>query len=111
MAWAAQELDPLAQQMLRRHMREALPSVRPMREEMRSVSMEVRRAVGGDEFDPELAREALARMREVTSRYQALIHENLIEVAAELPRDERAALLRAALNRGAGGKPPRPPRG
>jgi uncharacterized membrane protein len=112
MAWAARELEPEVQQMLRSRMRKMLPSVRPLRREIRSANLEVRRAMGRDEFDREVAGAALARMRAATNRYQALLHENLIEVAAELPVEQRATLLRAALNRGGGGgKPPHlPPR-
>lgn len=106
MAWAARELDPEVQQLLRRRMREALPSVRPVRQEMRSASLELRRLMAADEFDPKAAKAALARMRGITDRYQQLVHENLVELAAELPKDQRAALLHAALHRGARPKLP-----
>jgi uncharacterized membrane protein len=111
MAWAARELDPEVQQLVRRRMREALPNVRPVREEMRSASIELRRLMAADDFNPEAAKAALARMRAVTDRYQQLVHENLVELAAELPKEQRAALLRAALHRGGGVESPRPPGG
>jgi uncharacterized membrane protein len=106
MAWAARELEPEVQQLLRHRMREALPSVRPLREEMRSAGRELRRVLEADEFDPQAVRDALSRMRDVTNRYQLLVQENLIEMAADLPKDQRAALLRAALHRGARPKMP-----
>jgi uncharacterized membrane protein len=70
----------------------------------------VRRAVAAEDYDPQALALALEQSREVTERYQALIHKNLVEVSTELPREERIALARAALQRGQNTKmPPRPP--
>ena len=65
----------------------------------------------------EALKDALARLRAVDERYKALLHDSVANIAAELPREQRIALLRTAMRRGAGDGPPdiggpgRPPRG
>ncbi|EAQ96730.1 periplasmic heavy metal sensor [Congregibacter litoralis] len=110
MAWMAEEMAPETRRMVRRQMREQFPQVRPLREEMRRAQGAVREAVSAEDFDPEALASALERSREVSARYQALIHKNLIDISADLPREQRMALARAALERGQRAKRPhRPP--
>jgi len=67
------------------------------------------RAATADSYDPEVLKLALAESREVSGRYQALIHKSLVAISKDLPKEERMAVIRAALQRGQGiKKPPRP---
>jgi uncharacterized membrane protein len=110
MAWATEQLSPETQRRLRGQMRAQLSEVRPLREDMRKAQAAVRKAVAAEDYDPQVLALALEKSREVSERYQALIHKNLVEVSAELPKDQRIALARAALQRGQSAKmPPRPP--
>jgi uncharacterized membrane protein len=91
-------------------MRSQQEAFRPLRAEMADATMAVRRAISAEDYDPDALALALARMRDVSIRYQQLIHENLVDMSADLPREQRMALARAALQRNQGGKPPpRPP--
>ncbi|MEM1190806.1 MAG: periplasmic heavy metal sensor [Pseudomonadota bacterium] len=119
-AWAARELSPETRRVVRRRMVEQLEAVRPLRRELRSAQSGVRRAVSAEDFDPQALKDALAELRRVTNRYQELLHNNLAEIAAGLPPEERSALVRAAMLRDRGGepgmgggrrRPPPPPRG
>ncbi|MFK8043301.1 periplasmic heavy metal sensor, partial [Congregibacter sp.] len=110
MAWAAEHLSPETKRRLRGQMRAQLSEVRPLREDMRNAQMAVREAAAAEEYDPQVLALALERSRQISERYQALIHRNLVEVSAELPKDQRIALARAALQRGQNAKmPSRPP--
>lgn len=99
-AWAAQQLEPATQRLLRQRMRQQLPAVRPVRAEMSRATNAVRLAVDTPDFDPEALARALADMRTATSRYQQLMHEGIVELAKELPREQRVALARSAMQRG-----------
>ncbi len=110
MDWAVEHLSPETQRRVRGQMRAQLSEVRPLREDMRKAHAAVRRAVAAEDYDPQALALALENTRQVSERYQALIHKNLVEVSTELPREERIALARAALQRGQNTKmPPRPP--
>lgn len=110
MAWAVEHLSPETQRRVRGQMRAQLSEVRPLRKDMREAHAAVRRAVAAEDYDPQVLALALEKSREVTERYQALIHKNLVEVSAELPKEQRIALARAALQRGQNTKmPSRPP--
>ncbi|MFT7286204.1 MAG: putative membrane protein [Halieaceae bacterium] len=116
MDWMAQEVAPETRALLRSRMRQQVQRVRPLREDMRRATGAVRRAVGAENFDPEALAAALAEMRRLSADYQALMHENLVALSAELPREQRIALAGAALQRDAsadrraGGKQARPER-
>ncbi|MEE4279386.1 MAG: periplasmic heavy metal sensor [Halieaceae bacterium] len=111
-AWAARELSPETRSLIRQRMRERLSEVRPLRQELRSAQLAVAQAADAEDFDRERLARALAELRGVSGRYEALLHDKLAALAAELPREERAALLRTALLRDRAGKrPPPPPRG
>ncbi|WOJ92097.1 periplasmic heavy metal sensor [Congregibacter variabilis] len=110
MAWAVEQLSPETQRRIRGQMRDQLSEVRPLREDMRKAQAAVRKAVASEDYDPQVLALALEKSREVSERYQALIHKNLVEVSADLPREQRIALARAALQRGQHTKmPPRSP--
>lgn len=107
-AWAARELGPETRRLVRERMRGQLPEVRPLRREMREARQAVRAAVTVEDFDPAALRASLARLRDAGNRYEQFIHENLADIAASLTREEREALVRAALERRA--ERPRPQR-
>ncbi|MFK8041883.1 periplasmic heavy metal sensor [Congregibacter sp.] len=110
MAWMAEQLSPETQRRVRGQMRSQLSEVRPLREDMRKAQAAVRKAVSAEDFDSQALERALQQSRAVSGRYQALIHENLAAVAAELPKEQRIALVRAVLQRGQNAKkPPRKP--
>ncbi len=98
-AWAAETLESSTRQMVRRRMAAQTQAVQPLREEMRAAHQDIRRAVSAEPYDPAAMAEALRRLRDVKSRYEALIHENFAELSADLPKHQRVALLRAAMQR------------
>ncbi len=104
-AWAAEQLDPATRQLVRRRMGEQMQTVRPLREEMRAATRDIRRAVSAEPYDPVAMADALARLRDVKGRYEALIHDSFAELSADLPKRQRVALLRAALERRMQGQP------
>ena len=110
MDWAGREMDAQTRDLLRSRLREQQDAFRPLRREMVRATAAVRAAISADDFDPEVLAAALAQLRDVTGRYQQLVHENLVKVSADLPREQRMALAQAALQRHQGGRlPPRPP--
>lgn len=109
MAWAAERLSAETQAKVRRQMRAQVSEVRPLREAMRNAQAAVREAVTTDAYDPNALTLALKESRDVSSRYQALIHKNLVALSKELPKQERMALARAALQRGQSKKMPSRP--
>jgi uncharacterized membrane protein len=110
-AWAASPLSAASRRLVRERMGAERETVRPLRRELRAAQGAVRRAAEAEPFATDDLKAALADLREVEARYRAFLHDGLAEVAAELPRAERAALLRAALSRvgqrgpGPGGPP------
>lgn len=111
MAWAAQRMDAATQRLVRQRMRERLPVVRPLREAMRRANMRLQRVLGAEELDPQALADALKQLRDASVAYQAEIHANLVNLAAELPREQRTALVAAALSRERGMRPAAGPRG
>lgn len=109
MAWAVAQLSPETQQRVRAQMRAQLPQVRPLRKELRDAHLAVREAVAADDYDAQDLAQALEASRVAGERYQALIHKNLVAVSAQLPKEQRIALVRAALQRGQNAKMPRSP--
>lgn len=59
-------------------------------------------ALRQEPMDRDGASRALAGLRESGSRYQAVLHESLLDLLAELPAERREAAMRAML-RGKGG--------
>lgn len=111
--WAAQELPPEARRLVRQRMRDQIESVRPLRSELREAREAIRLAIVSEDYDPQALKDALARLRAIDGRYKALLHGSMADIAAELPRAQRIALLRSAMRRGApGGRPgAEPPEG
>jgi uncharacterized membrane protein len=111
MDWAAQSLSPETRRRVREQLREQMPAVRPLRQDLLSSRERVRRALAAEPFDVDELAAALETMRGVSGDYQALLHRNLVDLSQDLPRDQRLALARAVLER-AGGEgrrsPPRP---
>lgn len=109
MGWVARELDKETRTMVRKRMREQLPVIRPLRQEMGRAMADVRKAVVARDYDAQALAEALARVRELSDRYQTFMHENLVEISQDLPRDQRIAISRAILERDGKAKMPGPP--
>ncbi|MDP5069351.1 MAG: periplasmic heavy metal sensor [Congregibacter sp.] len=110
MAWVAEALSTETRRKVQGQMRAQAAQVRPLREDMRKAHMAVRNAVGAENFDSEALASALQQSREVSARYQVLMHQNLVTLSAELNKEQRAALARTVLQRGENGKmPPRRP--
>lgn len=105
MAWAAAPLKPEMQGLVRQRMRSQASQFRPLRRDMRRALQAVRRVAAAQPYDASAMSLALERMRDVTMRYQQLIHINVVEMGAELPPQERLALLRAALQGLPAGRP------
>jgi len=74
------------------------PPTPELRGQHRALS-EARRNVGlaleAEPFDPEKLRLALSALRSTTSRGQEMLHQKLIERAAQLSPDERAKLAKS----------------
>lgn len=100
--WAVRRLDDSSRRLVRQRMAADAKRIRPLRADVARALGGVRRAAVADEFDSEALDRALAHMRDVRTRYESVIHEGLVAVASELPRDQRLALLRAALEHRAG---------
>ena len=109
MAWAARDLAPETRQLVRLRMRDEVEAVRPLRRELREAHAAVRRAVSATDYDPAALKAALGRLRSVNDRYRQLLHDNVADLAAELPPQERMALLRSALQRAESRRLPGPP--
>jgi uncharacterized membrane protein len=109
MEWAGREMDPQTRTEVRRRLREQQDVFRPMRRDMVAASAAVREALAAEAYDPQVLAAALAEMREVTGRYQQLMHENLVAISADLPREQRLALGQAALQRPENAQLPRRP--
>ena len=102
MAWALKELDPAIRESLRPRLRERLADAQPARRELRLSLQTLGEALRQEPMDREGASRALAGLRDSGGRYQAVLHESLLDILAELPAERREAAMRAAL-RGQGG--------
>ena len=89
----------LTQQQVRQRLQDRVAEVRPLRAEMREVAQAVRGSATAEPFDPAALKRALSEMRGVQQRYQAVMHNSVVDIAAGLPREQRLALLRQALDR------------
>jgi uncharacterized membrane protein len=101
--WTARDLAPETRQQVRDRLQERMTDVRPLRAEMREASAAVRRAAVAEPFDASALRQALAELRRIQQQYQGVMHDSVVDIAAELPREQRLALLRQALERGGRG--------
>lgn len=99
MAWAAQSLSTQQRQRVRRHFAEKQDEVRALRQTMRKATGRVRKAATAEPLDKNELQDALAELRGVQADYQAFMHNNMAEVAASLPREQRMAFLRQALQK------------
>lgn len=102
-SWMEGQLDQESRQLVRRTMAGKQREVAPLREALRKAMSDVRRAVTAEEYDAQALADALERVRAARGSYEAFIHNNLAEVSANLNRQQRAALVRAALQRGQDG--------
>lgn len=102
--WATRSLDDATRLLVRQRMNTDRDRIRPLRAEVGEALAAVRRAAVAEQFDAVALEESLETMREVRTRYEALVHEGLVSVATQLPREQRLALLRAALEHRRGGK-------
>lgn len=109
MEWVARDLNPETQRTMMRALRSRQSEFRSLREDMRVATMGVRKALSAsnEDYDPRQLDAALGKMRDATLRYQELVHRSLVEVTADLPREERLAVARAAMARAQSGKLPR----
>lgn len=109
MEWVARDLKPETQRKMMQALRSRQGEFRPLREDMRRATMGVRKAISASDenYDPARLDAALGNMRDVSFRYQELVHRSLVEVTEGLPREERVAVARAALARAQSGKLPR----
>lgn len=110
MAWASERLDPKTRAVVSARMRERLPAMRPLRARLRQTHEDVRQVLRADVLDSEALHEALRRMRDASAAYQAEIHNNLVDLAEELPASERMALISRALLRDTAPRRPDRPR-
>ncbi|GAB5413583.1 MAG: hypothetical protein Cons2KO_11860 [Congregibacter sp.] len=101
-AWAANELQPEVGRLIRERMRDRMSDVRPLRRDVAEATGRVRQAVSAEDYNPDDLNAALAELRKAKDAYQAFIHKNLVEISAELPKEQRVALLRAAMLRSGG---------
>ena len=95
--WATRHLDDSARRLVRQRMSADRGRIRPLRADVGEALAEVRRAAVAEEFDAVALEDALENMRDARARYEAFLHRGLVSVAAQLPREQRLALLRAAL--------------
>ncbi len=102
MAWALRDLDPAVRETLRPQLRKRLSEAQPARRELRLALQALGEALRREPMDRDAASTALAKLRESGERYQAVLHESLLDILAELPAERREAAMRAAM-RGKGG--------
>ena len=102
MAWALRDLDPSVRETLRPQLRKRLSEAQPARRELRLALQSLGQALRQEPMDRDAASRALAQLRESGERYQAVLHESLLDILAELPAERREAAMRAAM-RGTGG--------
>jgi uncharacterized membrane protein len=105
MAWALKDLDPALRESLRPRLRERLADAQPARRELRLSLRALGEALRQEPMDRAGASRALAGLRASGSRYQAVLHESLLDILAELPAERREAAV-GALLRGKGGALP-----
>ena len=100
MEWATRELDGNTKRLVQQEMRSRTADVRPIRRDMLVATRGVRKAITARDYDPAALDDALARLRDASGRYQEFIHGSLVSLSAELTREQRIALARAAIQRG-----------
>ena len=99
LTWTVESLPPAVRDEVRQQLRDHRDDVRPLRREMLSAMQAVRQAAAAEPLDAEALRTALAQLRGAQEGYQAFLHDNVVELAVRLPREQRLALLRQALGR------------
>jgi uncharacterized membrane protein len=102
MAWALRDLDPSVRETLRPQLRKRLSEAQPARRELRLALQSLGQALRQEPMDRDAASRALSQLRESGERYQAVLHESLLDILAELPAERREAAMRGAM-RGKGG--------
>lgn len=73
---------------------------RALRQEIRDVGRaraQARAAMGADDFDPAVAAEALARVREAEAQIQARSEAIILDIVQDLTPDERREVLRQSM--------------
>ena len=95
MRQAARSLEPSHRTEFIALLREQGSAVRPMNQQARALRLGVWRAMQGPAFDPTAAKLALTQARAQTTASRARVEDAVVDFAAKLPADQRAALGRA----------------
>ena len=111
MAWALRDLEPSLRETLRPRLRERLAEAQPVRRELRLALQALSEALRQEPMDRAAASAALAKLRDSGVRYQAVLHESLLDILAVMPAERRKAAMRAAMRGGGGPLPPGTGRG
>jgi uncharacterized membrane protein len=112
---AARALDPTHRDAFMTLLRADGRRLRPQNQEARTLRREVWADFQGPALDPSAAKAKLAQARALTIQARAAVEDDVVDFAAGLPRDQRAALGRALyrmtppVRRRAGSKAVSPP--
>ena len=91
-SWIVQDLAEDRRAELEPIMRESFEPVSPARTELFRAQRRVNELIGNESFDREALEDALAQLRERNMDYQALSHEQTLEILGRLTLEERRAV-------------------
>lgn len=100
MAWALREMDTALRRELQPRLRARLAGAMPQRTALRRSFRELAMAIRAEPLDRDRASAALSTLRETSRDYQAVLHESMLDILAELPPERREAALRAFMRQG-----------
>lgn len=94
MSWLVRDMDDVTRQSLQPQLQTNAEQLRPLRAEMFRAQREVNRLMISEPLDQAALLDAFAVLRDANLQYQALSHQQLVQLSAQLSAEQRQQALR-----------------
>jgi uncharacterized membrane protein len=94
MRWLMRDLESATRERLQPQMGSYAETLRPLRGEMFRAQRRVNALLAAEPLNQQAVEQAFVRLREANLRYQALSHQQLVQVLAQLSGEQRVRAMR-----------------
>jgi uncharacterized membrane protein len=101
--WMAQELNTSSREAVRKTMRAHMHESEPLAKDLRLAQRKLKQVMSAEVFDEQAATAAFALVRNKSEKFQAALHEGMMQTLSQLDRDDRMRVFRKLSMRSRGG--------
>lgn len=94
MGWVLRHLSEQGRQQLRPELERHSQTVRPLQKDMIGAQRTVNRLLSDEHLDADRLQEALARLHEASTRFQAASHDEMLLIIKQLAPEDRKRVVR-----------------